>query len=75
MVTLPLKASCKEQRSVIRFLGAKGLHPNAIHSEMCPVYGNKCFTRPAIHVWCKKFARGRKSVVDEKTWPMRHFNN
>jgi len=29
---------------------------------MHPVYGNKCFTRPAIHVWCKKFAR----VVDKK---------
>ena len=33
---------------------------------MRPVYGDKCFTRPAIHVWCKKFACGRKSVVDEK---------
>jgi len=19
--------------------------------------GDKCFTRPAIHIWCKKFAR------------------
>ena len=37
-----------------------------IHSEMCPVYGDKCFTRPAIHVWFKKFACGRESVVDEK---------
>ena len=33
---------------------------------MCPVYGDKCFTRPAIQVWCKKFACGRESVVDEK---------
>jgi len=31
------------------------------------VYGDKCFTRPAIHAWCKKFAhRGRESVVDEE---------
>jgi len=51
-----------EQRSVIHFLWAKGLCPNAIHSEMRQVYGNKCFTRPAIHVWCKKFACGRQSV-------------
>jgi len=29
-------------------------------------YGDKCFTCPAIHVWCKKFACGRESVVDEK---------
>jgi len=33
---------------------------------MRPVYGDKCFTRPAIHVRCKKFACGRESVVDEK---------
>ena len=33
---------------------------------MRPVFADKCFTRPAIHVWCKKFARGRESVVDEK---------
>jgi len=32
--------------------------------EMHPVYGDKCFTRPAIHVWCKKFAHRRERVVD-----------
>ena len=32
----------------------------------CVQYGDKCFTRPAIHVWCNKFACGRESVVDEK---------
>jgi len=30
------------------------------------VYGGKCFTRPAIHVWCKIFAHGQESVVDEE---------
>ena len=56
----------KEQRSVIHFLWAKRCCPNTIHSGMRPVYGDKCFTRPAIHVWCKKFVCGRESVVDEK---------
>jgi len=42
------------------------LKANTIYSEMRPVYGDKCFTKPAIHVWCKKFACGRESVVDEK---------
>jgi len=28
-------------------------------------YGDKYFTRPAVHVWCKRFARDRESVVDE----------
>jgi len=50
MVTLLLKATPKEQRSVIHFMWAQGLCPNAIHSEMWPVYGDKCFTRPAIYV-------------------------
>ena len=66
MATLPLKSSHKEQRSVIRLLWAKELSANAIQSEMCPVYGDKYFTRPAIHVWYKKFAHGRESVVDEE---------
>jgi len=66
MVTLWLKASHKEQRSVIHFLWAKRRCSNTIHSEMRPVYGDKHFKRPAIHVWCKKFACGQESVVNEK---------
>ena len=34
--------------------------------EICPVYGGKCFKDQQLHVWCKKFACGRESVVDEK---------
>ena len=71
MVTLPLKSSCNEQPAVILFLWEKGLNANEIHSEMRPVYGIKCFTRPAIHVWCTKFAHGRESIVDKER-PGRH---
>jgi len=66
MAMLPLKSSHKEQPSVIRFLWVKRLSANAIQSEMRPVYGDKCFTKPAIDVWCKKFAHGRESVADEE---------
>jgi len=66
MATLPLKSSHKELPSVVRLLWAKGLSENAIQSEIRPVYGDKYFTRPAIHIWCKKFAHGRESVVDEE---------
>ena len=63
MATLPLKASLKEQHSVIHFLWAKIRFPNTIHSEMHAVYGDKCFTRPVMHhVSCKKFACGREIV-------------
>jgi len=61
-----IRSSRKEHCSVIHFLWGKRLCPNTIHSEMRPVYGDKCFTRPAIHVWSKKFACERESVVDEK---------
>jgi len=44
----------------------QGLNVNEIRSEMRPVYGEKCFTRPTIHVWCTKFARGRESIVDKE---------
>jgi len=66
MATLPLKASRKDRRSVIRFLWAKQLSTNAIHSKMHPVYCANYFTGPAIHVWCKKFAQSRESVVEKK---------
>jgi len=68
MATLPLKSSHNERPSDIRLLWAKGLSTNAIQSVyMQSVYGDKYFTRPAIHVWCKKiFAHGRESVVDEE---------
>jgi len=61
-----LKASRKEQRSVIHSLWAKGTGANAIQSEMHPVYGDEYFTRQTIHVWCKKFAHGREGVVDDE---------
>jgi len=38
---------------------------------MHPVYGDKCFTRPPIHAWCKKFASGGESVGDKER-PGRH---
>ena len=66
MATLPL-SSHNQQHAVIRlFLWAIRLNANNIHSEMLPVYGDKCFTRPAIHVWCTKFARGAESIVDKE---------
>jgi len=72
MVALPLKSSRIVQRTVVRFfLWAKGHGASAVHSEMRPVYSDKCFMRPAIHAWCKKFAHGRESVDDKKR-PGRH---
>jgi len=38
---------------------------------MRPVYDDKCFTRPAIHVWCTEFAVGREGIIDKER-PGRH---
>jgi hypothetical protein len=44
----------EEQRSVVRFLWAKGLNAKDIHKEMLPVYGGKCLSRKAVHNWIEK---------------------
>ena len=51
MSALPLKVSCNERRSIICIQLAKGHSANASQSEMRPVYGIECYTRPAIHVF------------------------
>jgi len=30
--------------------------------KMHPVYGDKCFTKHTVHVWCKKMLGGQKLV-------------
>jgi hypothetical protein len=55
----------KEQRSVVRFLWAKGLNGKDIHKEMFPVYDGKCLLRKAVHNWVKKFSQGRLKVADD----------
>jgi len=55
-----LKLFHKEQHSVVRLLWAKVAQMP--FSLRCVQYGDKYFTRPSIHVWCKKFAHGRESV-------------
>ena len=66
MATIPLNVSKKEQCAVIRFFWAKRLTASTINKEMSPIYGEKCFTRPAVHCWCEKFSKGRESIVDDK---------
>jgi hypothetical protein len=39
----------EEQRSIVRFLSAKGLSATDINKEMFPVYGGKCLSRKAVH--------------------------
>jgi len=62
MATLPLKSSHNEQHAVIVFLWPQKFYANQIHSEMHPVYGDKCFPKRTVQVWCKKMLTGQKFV-------------
>jgi hypothetical protein len=54
----------EEQRSVVRFLWAKGPNAKDIHKEMFSVYGGKCLSRKALHNWVEKFSQGRSKNAD-----------
>jgi hypothetical protein len=49
MSTVLEECNTEEQRSVVRFLWAKGFNAKDIHEEMFPVYGGKCLSRKAVH--------------------------
>ena len=52
---LPPKSSRNEQHDFFVFVVVgKKINANQIHSEMHPVYDNKCFTNQSVHVWCKR---------------------
>jgi hypothetical protein len=53
----------EDQRSVVRFLWAKGLDAKDIHKEMFPVYGGKCLPRRALRNLDEKFSQGRSKVA------------
>jgi hypothetical protein len=54
-----LEYTTEEQRSVVRFLWARGLNAKHVHKEMFPVYGGKCLSRKAVHNWVEKSSEGR----------------
>jgi transposase len=60
-----VQCTTEEQRSVVRFLRAKGPSAKVIHKEIFPVYGGKCFSRKAVQNWVHKFAQGRSKVTDD----------
>jgi hypothetical protein len=32
---------------------------------MLPLYGGKCLSRKAVHIWAEKFSKGRSEVTDD----------
>jgi transposase len=64
-VTVVERYTTEEQRSVVRFLLAKGLNAEDIHKETFPVYGGKCLLCKVVHNWVKKFSQGHLKVTDD----------
>jgi hypothetical protein len=65
MATVFEECNTEKQRSVARFLWAKGLSAKDIHEEMFPVYGGKCLPRKAVHNEVEKLSQGRSKVADD----------
>jgi hypothetical protein len=55
----------QEQRSVVRFLWAKGRNAKDIHKEMFPVYGENCLSCKVVHNLVEKFSQGRSKVAND----------
>jgi hypothetical protein len=47
------------------FFWAKGLGAKDIHTEMFPVYGEKCLSHKAVHNWLEKFSQGCSAVAGD----------
>jgi hypothetical protein len=58
------KCTTGEQRSVVRFLWAKGLNAKDIHNEMFAVYDGKCLSCKEVHNCIEKFSQGRLIVAE-----------
>jgi hypothetical protein len=65
MVTVLEMCTTEKQRSVVRFLWAKGLSEKDITKEMFSVYGGKCLSYTPVHNWVKKFYQGFLKVGDD----------
>jgi hypothetical protein len=65
MATVLEVFTTKEQRSVLRFLWAKGLNAKDIHKEMFPVYSGKYLLCKAVHNWVDKFSQGRSKATGD----------
>jgi hypothetical protein len=59
------ECTVEEQRSLVRFLWAKGLSAKDFHKEMFPVYDRKCLSGKAIHDWVEKFSQELSKVADD----------
>jgi hypothetical protein len=51
MATVLEEYTTEEQRSVVRFLSAKGFNAKGIDKVMFPIYGGNCLSHKEVHNW------------------------
>jgi hypothetical protein len=56
VATVLEECNAEEQRSLVRFLWAKGLNAKDIHKEIFPVYVEKCLSRKAVQIWVENIS-------------------
>jgi hypothetical protein len=61
METVIKDNTTEEQRSAARFFIEK---KKTQCKETFPVYGRKCLSHKAVHMWIKKFSQGRSKFAD-----------
>lgn len=52
-------------RSVIRYLGLKGLTPKEVHEDMVATVGSEAPSYSTVKKWSAEFKRGRESLEDD----------
>ncbi|GBM06844.1 hypothetical protein AVEN_173599-1 [Araneus ventricosus] len=57
-----MDSSRSAQKAVIQFLRAEGEHASQIYRRMKEVYGEQCFARCTIFLWCRRCEAGRVSL-------------
>jgi hypothetical protein len=65
MATVLEVCTTEEQRSVARFLWAKGLNAKNINEAIFHVYAEKCLSHKAVYNWVEKLPQGRSKVTDD----------
>jgi hypothetical protein len=76
MATMLEAYTTEEQRSVVRFFcWAEELSTKDINKEIFPVYGGKCLSRKAIHIWIEKFSQEQEVGTEVRKWLRQQSND
>jgi hypothetical protein len=65
----------EEQRSVVRFIWAKGLNAKDIREDIFLVYDGKCLSREAVPSWWQIFTVNEEVKMEVRKWLSQQSKN